>query len=173
MRMRIFVIAVLISVLAYFVYQHCVASFYRRALPNALETTSSVTWGSDVGWSNIILPIRREACGAVVFQLTADTIEKIQKQGIAFFSEARQGRGNARDNSYRYSYAAWQATPAPSEWFGDGAVAGSMSCAGFGARRMQAIKDGATGVGGFFTTGSNVQLIVLPSEQIVVFTYSD
>ncbi|WP_459457259.1 hypothetical protein [Rhizobium sp. No.120] len=148
-------------------------SFYRKALPSVLETTSNVIWGNDFDWRTIMLPIRHEVCGAVLFQLKSDTIERIQDQGIAFFHDARQGRGNARDNSYRYSYAAWQATPAPSEWFGDGAVAGSMSCAGFGARRMQAIKDGATGVGGFFTTGSNVQLIVLPSEQIVVFTYSD
>lgn len=171
--MRIFSIAVLIFVLAYYVYEDCVASFYRKALPSVLETTSNVTWGSDVGWSDIILPIRHEACGAVVFQLTPDTIEKIQNHGIAFFSEARQGRGNSRNNKYHYSYAAWQPTPAPGEWFGDGPVTGSMSCAGFGARRMQTVKDNATRAGGFFTTRSNAQLIVLPNEQIAILTYFD
>lgn len=171
MRLRIFGIAVLTFVLAYCVYQDCVASFYRKALPSVLATTSNVTWGSDIGWSDIILPIRHEACGAVVFQLTPDTIEKIQKQGIAFFSEARQGRGSSPKNRYYYSYAAWQPTPAPTDWFGDGAVTGSMSCAGFGAMRMETIRDSATRAGGFFTTRSNVQLIVLPNEEIAILTY--
>ncbi|MFS8046689.1 hypothetical protein [Rhizobium sp. BR 314] len=173
MRMRIFGIAVLIFALAYFVYQDRVASFYKKALPTVLEVTSNVSWGSDVSWSDIISPIRTEACGAVVFQLRSDAIEKIQDQGVAFFRNAREGRGNARDNGFFYSYDAWQPTPAPSKWFGDGVVTGSMSCAGFGARRMQAVKDGASRAGGFFTTRSNAQLIMLPSEQIAVLTYFD
>ncbi|WP_037149117.1 hypothetical protein [Rhizobium freirei] len=171
--MRVLGIVVLSFVLAYCVYQDRVASFYRKALPSVLKTTNNVTWGSDAGWSNIILPIRPEACGAVVFQLTLDTVQKIQNQGIKFFSEARQGRGNSRNDKYRYAYTEWQPTPVPSEWFGDGPVTGSMSCAGFGARRMRMVEDSASRADGFFTTRSNVQLIVLPNEQIAVLTYSD
>lgn len=38
---------------------------------------------------------------------------------------------------------------------------------------MQTVKDNATRAGGFFTTRSNAQLIVLPNEQIAILTYFD
>jgi hypothetical protein len=130
------------------------ASFYQNALPEALGTTDILVLGSDASWFDMVLPIRREGCGAVVFRLSPETIAKIRQQGLAFFQDARQARGydaNSAKGRY-YAYAAWQATPAPEGWFGDGAVAGSLSCAGVANDLIRKITEGGKGTEGYFTT---------------------
>jgi hypothetical protein len=149
------------------------ASFYQNALPEALGTTDILVSGSDASWFDMVLPIRREGCGAVVFRLAPETVAKIRQQGLAFFQDARQARGydaNSAKGRY-YAYAAWQATPAPQGWFGDGAVAGSLSCAGVANDLIRKITEGGKGTEGYFTTKSEAQLIVLPQEQIAIYTY--
>ncbi|WP_111564421.1 hypothetical protein [Rhizobium sp.] len=149
------------------------ASFYQNALPEALGTTDILVLGSDASWFDMVVPIRREGCGAVVFRLSPETIAKIRQQGLAFFQDARQARGydaNSAKGRY-YAYAAWQATPAPEGWFGDGAVAGSLSCAGVANDLIRKITEGGKGAEGYFTTKSEAQLIVLPQEQIAIYTY--
>lgn len=152
-----------------------ITAFYRKALPEALETSGHVTWGNDKSWFDIFLPLRPEACGAVIFQLTPETVDRIKHQGLAFFANARQARGYppGSPEGHSYSYAEWQSTPAPSEWFGDGVVTGSLSCAGFGHRFIGQINDYARNSGGYFTTRPQAQLIVLPDEQIAILTYFD
>jgi hypothetical protein len=149
------------------------ASFYRDALPEVLRTTGIMAMGSDARWFDMVFPIRYEGCGAVVFQLAPETAAQIQQKGLAFFRDARQGRGYPVDSpkGHYYAYASWQSTPAPAGWFGDGVVAASLSCAGLSNSLIRKITIGGRGAEGYFTTKSEAQLIVLPREQIVIFAY--
>lgn len=149
------------------------ASLYTKALPEALETTGHVRWGSDGNWFDMFLPLRPETCGAAVFRLAPETVERIEREGLAFFANARQARAYPAGSpqEHHYSYAAWQATPAPSAWFGDGVVAGSLSCAGFANRFIGRIADQARLQGGYFTTRPQARLIVLPGDGIAILTF--
>jgi hypothetical protein len=141
-------------------------NFYEKALPLQLQTTGFVTAGSDVGFLDILA---REACGAVVFNLAPETIETIKRDGLSFFDGATQGRGYPTDHYYHYG--PWQQTPTPSTWFGEGIVAGSLSCANLSPELRRRIREGSLRPGSFYSIKPEAQLIVLPDEGLVVFTY--
>ena len=172
MRMRRLAIYVLLlfAILAvlYVVPAAKATNFYEKALPPQLRTSGFVTSGSDYGLFGF-LTLSREACGAVVFELSSETIAEIRRDGLSFFREATQGRGYP--GSAYYHYQAWQQTPVPASWFGDGAVSASLHCAGFGRELRRRIGEGSRRGGSFYTTMSEAQLIVLPDEGIIVLTY--
>jgi hypothetical protein len=143
-------------------------SFYEGALPSQLQTQRGIEAGSNFGLLGL-LTLSREACGAVVFDLTPQTIADIRRQGLSFFAGARQARGHPSEPYYHYD--AWQQTPAPTQWFGDGVVAGSLGCAHIDRELMHRIVTASRAVGGFYTTTPEAQLIVLPTEGIAVLTY--
>jgi hypothetical protein len=124
--------------------------------------------GSDYGLGSF-LTLSREACGAVIFTLTQETINRIKRDGLAFFDGARQGRGYPSQSYYRY--APWKQTPAPSKWFGDGEVAGSLTCAGFDNTLISRITAGSRSTRAYYSTMSEAELIVLPDDVIAVLAY--
>jgi hypothetical protein len=145
-----------------------VASAFDRVLPDKLQITDIIAEGNDASLLDVV-GFRREFCGVVVFSLTPDTIERMRKEGLTFFADAIQARGFPHQSYYRYE--AWKTTPVPQDWFGDGAIAGSLHCANLEPELRNQIQDGSLRLGGFYTTKDEGQLIVLPEERIAIFTY--
>lgn len=152
--------------------------FYGQTVPEEIEVTSLVAYGSDVGPGDLLIavvaPIRREGCGGFAFRLSDQAALEIETQGIARLASAHVGRGYKGDRlEYFYSYAPWQQTPVPKSWLGDGIWATSMGCFREGARDFDAaaIYQAVSAPGAYFTTGREKQMLVIPQLRLVVVTY--
>ena len=159
--------------LAWLGYALFETNFYRRALPEQLEITGLATTGSDFNPLLLLVPMRHEACGAVVFQMSQHTVDAIAKNGAAFFETARQGRGYSKGHplSHYYSYEPWQETPLPSGWIGDGIWSLGLHCARLDRALVQRMAAAAREPGSYYTTKSEAQLVVIPRLKLIVFTY--
>src|SRR5688572_13725649 len=83
--------------------------FFRNALPIELETQGFATTGSDGGLVSALFEFRREGCGGAIFRLTDEAREAIKTKGLAFFTNARHGRGYpiADPLHHYYTYKMW------------------------------------------------------------------
>ena len=139
---------------------------YARYLPPKLGSARYLAAGSNNGILDLPTQLLRlEACGAVVFELAPDAIDAVRRDGLAFLEDATQGTAPS------LRYAPWRRTPAPKEWYGDGAVASSFHCANLGRSFRRMIGEGSRGPGGFYTTMADGQLFLLPDEGILAVTY--
>jgi hypothetical protein len=78
-------------------------NFYRSAVPPEIGLTWGLaTTGSDTDLT-ALLPIPPKACGGAIFGLDSATTEAIEKQGLAFFRSATQGRGYTDRGDKLYS----------------------------------------------------------------------
>jgi hypothetical protein len=138
-------------------------SHYQKALPELLATRGLAQTGASVGFG--------EACGGAIFQLGDSTRDEINRKGLAFFDDARQGRGypsGSPRESY-FKYERWQETPVPQKWTG-GSWSG-LSCMEMPQELFRAIAEAARQPGSYFTTKREAELVVIPSLGLIVFTY--
>jgi hypothetical protein len=147
--------------------------FYEKALPQAIQTTGIITAGSDSGLFDALLPIRRESCGGVIFELADETVSSVRERGLLFLAGARQGRGYPAGNrlSHYYRYAEWQETPVPTGWLGDGILALELHCMGVGRSTRRAIGEAVQSPGSYFATMDEGQLLILPDLGWAVYVY--
>lgn len=121
----------------------------------------------------MLLPIRAESCGGVIFKLSAATISSLKEQGLLFLASARQGRGYPAGDrlSHYYHYAEWQETPVPTGWLGDGILAMELHCMDIGHSTRRAIGEAVQAPGSYFTTKDEGQLLILPDLGWAVYVY--
>ncbi len=98
----------------------------------------------------MLVPIRAESCGGVIFKLSAATISSLKEQGL--LSE-------------------WQETPVPTGWLGDGILAMELHCMDIGHSTRRAIGEAVQAPGSYFTTKDEGQLLILPDLGWAVYVY--
>lgn len=92
---------------------YCIITFYEnRFYKNGIPEHIGITHIIKTNSSGFLI---REGCGGVIYRITEETAEKINKQGLAFLNQDLHGRGY-RDPSERQSYEyyifpPWQETP--------------------------------------------------------------
>ena len=106
--------------------------------------------------------------------MSGATADAIRAQGLGFLKDARQGRGYTEktDRSFsRYSYQPWQATPLAPEWTSNGPWLG-LSCMHVRDGTVRGILNAAQTAGSVYTTGPDKMLLMVPSLNLVVYTYT-
>ena len=88
--------------LLYLGYKLAERSYAIDALPAPLEVDGLVLVGGESGF--------REGCGVAVLRMSPALRARLQREGLAALQQARQARGYADDDYYRYE--PWQALPA-------------------------------------------------------------
>lgn len=147
--------------------------FYKQRLPRILETAGPVRWSSNFKLIDLILPLPPSGCGAAIFHLAPETARKIVQDGLSFFDGAPEDALVPRGARGGQRYSAWQETPAPANWFGDGRLSTLFSCASFGETLTRDIVAEAKSPGSYFTFRGSTELLVLPARNMIVFTYFD
>jgi hypothetical protein len=151
-------------------------TFYRAAVPAQIELAFELpTMGSDTSYWEAALPIRHKACGGVIFRLNDGTLRRIRDRGINALDDARQGRGYADQADrlfYYYSYKPWQPAPLPPEWTSAGMWLG-LYCMNLGNRFARGIVEVAQAPGSFYTTGASKMLLLAPSLELLIYTYTN
>jgi hypothetical protein len=137
--------------------------WYVGILPASLEVSETVivSGNSDP----------REGCGVAIFRLNQDTLKEIQTKGLVALESARQAR---KDNSSYHSFSTW--TETPHQLTGDGLTLkdrwlNGIVCANLRAE-LQDVIDRALGVrGSYYATDAEGGLIVIPGENLLVYSY--
>ena len=149
--------------------------FYRAAIPAKIDLTFGfATTGSNMSLWEAMLPLRPKACGGAIFGLSNTMVTALQDHGLGVLDAARQGRGYADTTDrrfFRYSYKPWQPTPLPPEWTSQGAWYG-LNCMDLGYGFVRSLVEAAQVPGSFYTTGPSSMLLIVPSLQILVYTYT-
>ena len=134
---------------------------YKDALPPQFEIRSLIYHDGKSGL--------REGCGAAIFKLSEKTVNEINEQGIEFFKDATHGRVERSKETYR-AYKPWQATPAGFEAERDNLLRGSP-CIDNPPPIWTEIENATRG-GGFFTTGHEIDILVVPKLGVIVFSHN-
>jgi hypothetical protein len=134
--------------------------WYERMFPEKVRLAGTLAIGSE---SDPLFG--RRSCGAAAFWLDPAALDDIRRQGLAFFSDAREAAGGPRRD-----YTPWAATPMPKGTFWEGGWHG-LHCAGLGRGWRDIIHHGAQQPGGFYARGSSRDLLVLPDAGIAVLVY--
>lgn len=108
----------------------------------------------------------REGCGEAVFRLSGESLASIKRQGLAYFNDANLGRDGAR----YHQYAAWQ-TLAPQQPRQDRLLRGAH-CIDDPPAMWDDIQKAVAQGEGFFTTGHEQDLIVIPKLGVIVFSHN-
>lgn len=134
--------------------------WYLGALPVQIEVDGVVSIADSGGI--------REGCGAAVFALSRGTLDRLQDEGIAALADARQGR--ERTGAYT-AFGAWRETPSTGrEGEADLHLSG-MDCGGLDEALQQRVFGALAQPGSYYASASESSLIVIPSLQIVVFSF--
>jgi hypothetical protein len=155
--------------------------YYRaqQVIPAVIEISGIQEFGMSPGQINCMvmaLLVRCESSGAVVLNLSDCTVDAISKNGLAFFDNATVARG-ALSHRGPAAYESWQFSPLPEEWFRTETLSGlwhGAARAGINASMRKRLA--AAGQQGVFYTrkiGGDATLVVIPSERLVVYTWSD
>jgi hypothetical protein len=132
--------------------------WYAKAIPGKFSITYAVSIYAEGGFS--------EGCGTIVFKLSDNTVETINKEGLKFFVGATEGRGHPGDRDYRY--AEWKETPLPPSWTSEGSW---MPCSGLSHSDHLKIVSAAKSGGPYYTTKDEGQLVVIPSLGYIVLSF--
>jgi len=126
----------------------------RDAIPPQFELAGTVFNDEVSGW--------REGCGVAVFRLSDTTLARNRQGGLAGLQAARLGR----DGREYHRYAPWAATPGGT----DERLFRGASCASAYDDLLEQAQRAAAAGGAFFTTGSEHDLVVVPSLGVIVRT---
>lgn len=147
----------LVVYLAYKLFQW---QWYLGALPVQIEVDGVVSISDSGGI--------REGCGAAVFALSRGTLDRLQDRGMAALTDARQGR--ERSGAYN-AFGAWRETSSTGQEKDVDLHLSGMDCGGLDEALQQRIFAAMAQPGAYYTTASESSLIVIPSLQIVVFSF--
>lgn len=172
-QMWLIITAAAVALTPIFWFWWVATDFYRQKLPPILETAGPVRWSSNFKPIELILPLPPSGCGAAIFHLRPETARRIAQDGLSFFDGAPEDALEPRGARGGPRYSAWRETPAPANWFGDGRLSTLFACASFGETFTRDIVAEAKSPGSYFTSRGNTELLVLPAQNMVVFTYFD
>jgi hypothetical protein len=163
---------VVAAVLSWHVFE---TRFYRAAIPAEIGLAFDfATTDSNTTLSDLLSIAPLKACGGAIFKLTDTAVTLISERGLDFLKDARQGRGytDKVDRSFHYySYMPWQATPLAPEWTSNGAWLG-LNCMGLRNSVIRSIVKAGEASGSFYTTGQSKMLLVVPSLEMAILTYT-
>jgi len=148
---------VLVVGMAYKLFQW---QWYLGALPVQIEVDGVVSIADSGGI--------REGCGAAVFALSRGTLDRLQDHGIAALADAHQGR--ERNGAYN-AFGAWRETPSTGQEKDVDLRLSGMDCGGLDEALQQRIFAAVAQPGSYYATAAESGLIVIPSLQIVVFSF--
>jgi hypothetical protein len=155
---------------------------YHRAqqvIPAVIETSGMREFGMSTGQLECMLMallIRCESSGAVVLTLSDRTLEAISKDGLSFFDNAKQARGELSRRGPT-AYESWKFSPLPEEWFRTETLSGlwhGAARAGMSSSMRKRLAAAAQKEV-FYTqkVGGRATLVIIPSERLVVYSWSD
>ena len=137
-------------------------------LPAELGPLETKLFGTDPGLPILYVfgDIIREACGGGIFDMSQDVADKIETQGLAFFDGATKGR------RLPATFAPWKPTPAPASPEG-GTFGRGIECMEPSYRLGQLIYEAHGAEGAYYTFGLGAEIVVLPRQRLLVFTFAD
>lgn len=151
------------------VWQLASSYFFKNAIPQNLEITHILLQETH--------PSLRESCGGVVFKISQATVDRIQEEGISFLNTDKVGRGYHFDRettkSLYYTYEDWAETPAPHSWTSEG-IPASFGCMlkDTDKKYSKVIFNALRNPGSFFTTKDEGQILLIPSEKLLVYGFN-
>jgi hypothetical protein len=139
---------------------------YRGAVPTEIELTFGLATSGNI-----------DGCGGAILGLDEATVTSIRKQGLAFFKNAPQGRRIADTNDQQYfllTYEPWQPTPLPDGWVSESLLGAwlGLTCMGLSPSFTALIAKAGHEPGSFYAIGRSKMLLVIPSQKLVVYTYT-
>jgi hypothetical protein len=145
---------------------------FESALPAVFETTGLAIAGDDLGLLAhfIVWPVK--ICGGAIFQLSQDTLDKIERQGLAFFENARNVRHYVGYSSKRdITYEPWQESPIP-HWIGNKEDRWwGLDCIDTSSELPRRVGQEARKDGSYFTSRKYARLVVVPSLRVIAITF--
>ena len=141
---------------------------YKSALPEKLAVKRVIFHGQE-GTSLIVAlfaPVRGYSCGGGVFELSRSTVDAIKNEGLSFFEDATKSRSN------QYEYPTWKKTPVPYIWTSNGTLTGS-NCIKGNYKLARKMTKALETTGSYYTALGNYRIVVLPTLNLVSFTYYD
>lgn len=125
---------------------------YRQAIPEAIALEGLVRMGGTSGL--------REGCGAAIYRMRNDVSEAIQRLGLAWLGT----RPIARARRDYYQYGSWQPTPVDTYLRG-------LGCLTINEELRREIDKSLTSQGSFYAEGYEYDILIIPSRDLVVFSY--
>jgi hypothetical protein len=147
--------------------------FFEHAVPDVFETAGLAIAGDDGSpLLALVVPWPIGMCGGAIFHLSQDTLDKIDKLGLAFFDNARKARGYIGTHRERhYTYAPWQKSPIPpwvgnkwDQWWG-------LDCIATSSDLPQRVGQEARKSGSYYTSKNYTRLVVVPSLRVIAVTF--
>lgn len=135
-------------------------SWFAQSLPLEVD----VTWPVDINAKSSLF---WGGCGAAIFKLSSASKAGIENNGIIFFKNAFS---NTSDSSYEYKK--WRETPLPNTWTSEGVWLG-LSCSEADRDLLKNIVDAAKIKGSYYSISGEAITVVIPSQDLVVYTYYD
>ncbi len=134
--------------------------FSLQQLPSEIKATYPVAIGTEED--------SVDGCDVTVLKLSESTIKKIEALCINFFDDAIQAQGR---NHYDYRrYKNWKETPTLPIWKIDRGEDSPIKCAVIDKKLLNTITEAAINKGAYYTTNSEVELMILPALGFVVIT---
>jgi hypothetical protein len=154
---NLFLAYIFLAASPYIAYKSFEFFSFVSAIPSAIEVSYPISIEDNFGF--------REGCGVAVFKMSNKTISSIEKNGINFFSEAKQARGHI--DSYYYKYGPWERI-----WSELDSELPLFSCSSVGNGLKNEILSAIEKNGAYYTTKQEAVLVVIPSLGYVIFSYN-
>lgn len=158
---RAFMVWLWLLLWLYLAYKLAERSHAIEALPAQLEVDGVVLVGGESGI--------REGCGVAVLRMAPELRSRLGREGLAALQDARQARGHA-DNDY-YRYEAWQPLPTPDEGRGLSPIFLGLQCADADDELTRQISRASQEEGGYYSEKDEGALLLLPREGLIVYGY--
>ncbi len=141
-----------------------IQNYYAGVLPEKLEISGPILTAVSGGFWD---------CHFAVYRLSDKTLNSINREGLAFFSDATIGRGYRKENrnNDNYIYKPWKQKVSEEEITTSGAGREGYACArsvGFDDSMLEKIRLSIRAAGSFYTWGNRRDLRVLQKEGIAV-----
>jgi hypothetical protein len=135
--------------------------WFRQIIPENIDLSYRITITSSSGI--------REGCGTAIYRLSDQTAKSIQEMGLEYFSNSKQSRGYA--DTY-HKYGEWQETPRK-DWKRSENWSYELLCGGAIKKSLyKKIVDSGQIHGSYYSFTPEAVLMVIPSKNLVVFSYN-
>lgn len=140
----------------------------KKVLPKEIEVSKIISTHEKIGLG--------QGCGIIIYKISQHTIDQINQQGLNFFENSKVARGSesSEKQSPYYFYQDWRKTPIQENKNNKNFWSG-LSCANqqnLNKSLFEKIIQEATAGNSYYTGHYEGQLVVIPSMQIAIFTYS-
>lgn len=142
-----------------------VQTLHRRAarvLPEVIKTSGVLLEDDrESRLTALLFPLRRKSSGAVLFRLSAETLEAMESEPLVYLKEATRAREGLGRRDDPFVYREWRVVSIPASWV---AIA-LRSCAGWLAPSVRA----------YFTakTDGKAVVVVVPEARLAAYVWCD